>query len=160
MAGKKRRAVQKKFLYFFLNGKVHKTIRTHRGKDELIAWCYSDKRRVLYAYSLIEKYAEMAYSIKQVGEILNRHKVTIENYILDGKIKEPEKIYPISNPQSKWTKFMLSQKDIIDLHEFLLEGGYSHTLPSKTELQGILKHNLILYTKTGDGKFVPVWKAE
>jgi len=33
-------------------------------------------------------------------------------------------------------------------------------LPSRSELQAILKHNLILYTKTEDGKFVPVWKAE
>jgi hypothetical protein len=27
-------------------------------------------------------------------------------------------------------------------------------------LMAILKHNIILYTKTEEGKFVPVWKAE
>ena len=160
MARGKRLRAQKKFLYFFLNDKVHKTIRVHRGKDELVAWCYKDKKRVLYSYSQVEKYGQMAYSIKQAGEILNRHKVTIENYILDGKIKEPEKIYSISNPDGGWTKFMLSEKDIMELHEFLLEAGYSHNLPTKTELQGLLKHNLILYTKTDEGKFVPVWRAE
>ena len=160
MAGKKRQRAQKKFLYFFLNDKVHKTIRIHRGKDELVAWCYPDKKRVLYSYSQVEKYGESAYSLKDAGKILNRHKVTIENYILDGKIKEPQKVYSISNPDGGWFKFMLSQKDIMDLHEFLLEDGYSHNLPSKAELRGILKHNLILYTKTNDGSFVPVWKAE
>ena len=55
---------------------------------------------------------------------------------------------------------MLNEKDILDLHQFIVDTGYSKNVPSKTELQAILKHNLILYTKTDDGKFVPVWKAE
>jgi hypothetical protein len=55
---------------------------------------------------------------------------------------------------------MLRESDIMDLHEFIADVGYSKNLPSKAELRGILKHNLILYTKSSDGKFVPVWKAE
>ena len=114
----------------------------------------------MYAYSQVEKYMGQAYTIKQVGDILGKHKVTIENYILAGKIKEPQKVYPIGNPDSTWNKFMLSDKDILDLHEFIVDTGYSKNLPTKAELQAILKHNLILYTKTEEGKFVPVWKAE
>jgi hypothetical protein len=79
---------------------------------------------------------------------------------LEGKIKAPQKVYPIGNPDSKWSKYMFNQKDILDLHEFISEGGHSGRLPSKSELMAILKHNIILYTKTEDGKFVPVWKAE
>ena len=160
MAGSKRPRTRKRILYFFLNDKLHKVIRTHRAKDELVAWCYPDKKRVLYSYSQVEKYMGNAYTIKQVGEMLGRHKVTIENYILDGKIKEPQKVYPIGNPDSTWNKFMLSDKDILDLHQFITDAGYSKDLPSRAELQAILKHNLILYTKTEEGKFVPVWKAE
>ena len=160
MAGSKRPRTRKRILYFFLNDKVHKVIRTHRAKDELVAWCYPDKKRVLYSYSQVEKYMGNAYTIKQTGEILGKHKVTIENYILQGKIKEPQKVYPIANPDSTWNKFMLSEKDIMDLHQFIADTGYSKNLPSKAELQAILKHNLILYTKTSEGKFVPVWKAE
>ena len=55
---------------------------------------------------------------------------------------------------------MLSEKDILDLHEFIVDTGYSKNVPTRAELQAILKHNLILYTKTEEGKFVPVWKAE
>ena len=159
MAKSKRRPIQKKLLYFFLNDKIHKIIRANRSRDELVAWCYPDKKRVLYSYSQVEKHAESAYTVKQVAEILGRHKVTIENYILDGKIREPQKVYPISNPDSTWNKFMLREADVMDLHEFISTAGYSSNLPSKAELRGILKHNLILYTKSSDGKFVPVWKA-
>jgi hypothetical protein len=55
---------------------------------------------------------------------------------------------------------MFSHKDILDLHEFILEVGHSSKVPSRAEILALLKHNLILYTKTEEGKFVPVWKAE
>lgn len=160
MARTKRQRTRKTLQYFFLNGKVHKVIKASRAKDELIAWCYPDGKRVLYSYNLVERNMENAYSLKDAGVLLNRHKVTIEEYILQGKIKEPQKVYPISNPESKWFKFMFSESDILDIHQFILDDGYIRDLPSRTELQAILKHNLILYTKTNDGRFVPVWKAE
>lgn len=160
MARSKRVGIQKRFLYFFLNGKIHKVLKSSRAKDELIAWCYPDKKRVLYSYSLVSKGMENAYTLVQAGKILNRHKVTLEEYILVGKIKSPQKVYPIGNPESKWFKYMLSESDIVQIHEFILEAGHTKDLPSKAELLALLKSNVILYTKTNDGKYVPVWKAE
>jgi len=160
MARRTRQTTRKRLQYFFLNGKIHKVIKSSRAKDEMMAWCYPDKKKVLYPYNLVERNMENAYSVKDAGVLLNRHKVTIEEYILAGKIKEPQKVYPISNPDSKWFKFMFSESDILDIHQFILDAGYIRDLPSRTELQAILKHNLILYTKTNDGRFVPVWKAE
>jgi hypothetical protein len=160
MARGKRQGVRKKFLYFFLNDKIHKVLRSSRARDEVVAWCYPDKKRVLYSYALVEKNMQKAYSVKEAGDLLNRHKVTIEEYILQGKIKQPQKVYPISNPESAWSKFMFSESDILDIHQFILDAGYIRDLPSRAELQALLKHNMILYTKTKDGSFVPVWKAE
>jgi hypothetical protein len=159
MVKSKRKGTRKKLLYFFLNNKIHKVIRLSRAKDELVAWCYPDKKRVLYSYSQVQKYKESAYSIKEAGLLLNKHKVTIEEYILNGKIKVPQRVYPISNPDSPWFKFMLSESDILDIHQYILDVGYSKDVPSKAELTALFKHNIILYTKTDSG-FVPVWKAE
>jgi hypothetical protein len=160
MARENRQRLRKKFVYFFLNGKVHKVLRLSRAKDEVIAWSYVDKKRVMYSYAQVDKHMERAYTVVEVGKILGRHRVTIEEYILQGKIKQPQKVYPISNPDSTWSKYMLSESDILDIHQFIIDAGHIRDLPSKLELQAILKHNLILYTKTDDGKFVPVWKAE
>jgi hypothetical protein len=161
MARQKRKSVRKRFLYFFLNDKIHKVLKAHRSKDELIAWCYPDRKRVLYSYAQVEKHMQNAYSMTQVSLILGKHKVTIEDYILEGKIKAPQKVYPISNPDHKnWSKYMFSESDVLDLHQFILDAGHSKELPSKVELQALLKRNVILYTKTNEGKFVPVWKAE
>jgi hypothetical protein len=160
MARENRQRLRKKFVYFFLNGKVHKVLRLSRAKDEVIAWSYVDKKRVMYSYAQVDKHMERAYTVVEVGKILGRHRVTIEEYILQGKIKQPQKVYPISNPDSTWSKYMLSESDILGIHQFIIDAGHIRDLPSKLELQAILKHNLILYTKTDDGKFVPVWKAE
>lgn len=160
MARSNRQRPRKKLLYFFLNGKIHKVIRASKARDELVAWCYPDKKRVMYSYSQVKKNMANAYTIKQVCKILNRHRVTVEEYILQGKIKTPQKVYPISNPESSWFKFMFSESDIYDLHQFILDAGYTKDFPSKAELTALLKHNLILYTKTDEGNFVPVWKAE
>lgn len=160
MARANRKRQTKRFSYFFLNNKIHKVLNYSRAKDELIAWCYPDKKRVLYSYSQVIKNMENAYSTKQVAQVLNKHKITIEDYILEGKIKYPQKVYPIGNPESDWYKFMYSESDIMDIHQFILESGYSKNMPSKTELRALLKHNTILYTKTTEGNFVPVWKAD
>jgi hypothetical protein len=160
MARENRQRLRKKFVYFFLNGKVHKVLRLSRAKDEVIAWSYIDKKRVMYSYAQVDKHMERAYTVLETGKILGRHRVTIEEYILQGKIKQPQKVYPISNPESTWSKYMLSESDVLDIHQFIIDAGHIRDLPSRAELQALLKHNLILYTKTTDGKFVPVWKAE
>ena len=160
MARENRHRLRKKFVYFFLNGKVHKVLRLSRARDEVIAWSYLDKKRMMYSYSQVDKNMEKAYSISEVSKILGRHRVTIEEYILQGKIRQPQKVYPISNPESTWSKYMLSESDIMDIHQFIIDAGHIRDLPSKSELQALLKHSLIMYTKTEDGKFVPVWKAE
>lgn len=160
MVRENRQRLRKKFVYFFLNGKVHKVLRLSRAKDEVVAWSYVDKKRVMYSYAQVDKNMERAYTVLEAGKILGRHRVTIEEYILQGKIKQPQKVYPISNPESTWSKYMLSESDILDIHQFIIDAGHIRDLPSRAELQALLKHNLILYTKTDDGKFVPVWKAE
>jgi len=160
MARKKRSRTSKKIVYFFLNDKIHKTINSSRAKDELVAWCYPDHKKVLFSFSQVEKGMQKAYTVAEAGVLLNRHKVTLEEYILVGKIKRPQVVYPIGNPDSKWYKFMFSESDILDIHQFILDAGHTKNLPSKAELSSLLKHNMILYTKTNDGQFVPVWKAE
>jgi len=161
MAGIKRNGKPKSLRYFFLNDKIHKVLKSSRSKDEIIAWCYPDKKRVMYSYSQVKKNMQTAYTIVEVAHMLNKHRVTIQEYILNDKVSTPQKIYPIGQPDSEnWSQYMFNQKNILDIHEHILDSGHSKEIPSKAELQALLKNNLVLYTKTEDGKFVPVWKAE
>jgi hypothetical protein len=161
MAGIKRDGKSKSLRYFFLNDKIHKVLKSSRSKDEMIAWCYPDKKRVMYSYSQVKKNMETAYTVVEVASMLNKHRVTIQEYILNDKVATPQKIYPIGQPDSEnWSQYMFNQKNILDIHQHILDSGHSKEIPSKAEVQALLKNNLVLYTKTEDGKFVPVWKAE
>jgi hypothetical protein len=161
MARSKRNAKSKNLRYFFLNDKIHKVLRSSRSKDEMVAWCYPDRKRVMYSYSQVKKHMENAYTIVEVSEMLNKHRVTIQDYILEGKVSTPPKIYPISEPDSTgWSKYMFSQKHILDIHQHILDSGHSAEIISKAELLGLFKNNFILYTKNDEGNFIPVWKAE
>jgi hypothetical protein len=161
MAGIKRNGKSKSLRYFFLNDKIHKVLKASRSKDEMIAWCYPDKKRVMYSYSQVKKNMETAYTIVEVASMLNKHRVTIQEYILNEKVATPQKIYPIGQPDSEnWSQYMFNQKNILDIHQHILDSGHSKEIPSKAEVQALLKNNLVLYTKTEEGKFVPVWKAE
>lgn len=161
MAGIKRDGKSKSLRYFFLNDKIHKVLKASRSKDEMIAWCYPDKKRVMYSYSQVKKNMETAYTVVEVASMLNKHRVTIQEYILNEKVATPQKIYPIGKPDSEnWSQYMFNQKNILDIHQHILDSGHSKEIPSKAEVQALLKNNLVLYTKTEDGKFVPVWKAE
>ena len=60
MVRKNRQGLRKKLFYFFLNGKIHKVLKASRAKDEIIAWSYPDKKRVMYSYSQVEKNMEKA----------------------------------------------------------------------------------------------------
>lgn len=161
MVRTKRARTTKALLYFFLEGKIHKSLHVSRARDEVTAWCYPERKRVMYNYSLVKKYMQRAYTLKEAAKVLNKHKITIEDYILAGKIQAPIKIYPISNPDSTgWSKYMLTEEDILKIHQFILDDGYSSSTPSRTEILALFRNNIILYTKTTDGRFVPVWKAE
>jgi hypothetical protein len=161
MAGIKRDGKSKSLRYFFLNDKIHKVLKASRSKDEMVSWCYPDKKRVMYSYSQVKKNMETAYTVVEVASMLNKHRVTIQEYILNEKVATPQKIYPIGQPDSEnWSQYMFNQKNILDIHQHILDSGHSKEIPSRAEVQALLKNNLVLYTKTEDGKFVPVWKAE
>jgi len=162
MARSKGTRPQEKFRYFYLNKKLHKVLKSSRVKNTLIAWSYEDKKRVLYVFSDVKKYKQNAYTLAEVCKMLNKHRVTIQDYILEGKVRAPQKVYPIGNAENfKWSQYMFSEDDIVELYDYIISAGREiEKLPTKSELKALIKHNVILYTKTNEGKFVPVWKAE
>ena len=168
MARKKGKRVSKRIRYFFLNDSLHKTIHINRSSDLIVAWSYPDKKRISYSWSDAQKNMERAYTITEVANMLNRHRMTIDKYIRRGLIKTPQRIYKIDGKFNSIGKYMFSEKDIISLHEYCStvsrgrprKDGLVNTvgLPSKTEIRSIMKDKSVLYVKDEEGNFIPVWK--
>lgn len=154
--------------YLFLNGDLHKVLFINRPKDEIKLWNYPKELRVVATYSDVKKRMGKAFTTTEVCAMLMRHKVTVERAILKGELARPQHTYALET--GKIFKYMWSEKDIMDAHEYYSNKPWSgkragdgsvtpKNLPTARELRAIIRHDTILYAKTDDG-YIPTWEAE
>jgi hypothetical protein len=167
MDSKKGRNTTKKLRYFYLNGKLHKLLSRSRAEDLIIAWDYELGKRVAYSLTDVNKNKQHAYQLKDVEKIIGRHHDTITMHMRAGNIKFPQRIYSLNGNRTPG-KYMWSEDDIREMHTFFktlhqgrprLDGKITPAdMPSRAEIEAIMKQENILYIKNNDGEFVPVWK--
>lgn len=165
--------VKKKYIplrYLFLNGELYKVLQINRPEDTIVLWSYPSKKRVGYTYSDVKKRMEKAFTLTEVGKMLNRSKVTIKRAIKSGEINEPQYTYGLDDPNHEIFQYMMREPDILAMHAVLAGKHASGTprkdglvtpkkLPTAREVRAMIRNNAIFYVKTESG-FVPTWQAE
>lgn len=164
-AGK--RSNRNRVRYFYLNGKLHRVLRIIRAADLMECWSYPDKKSVTYVWSDARRRMTNAFTLMQVSKMIGRHRVIIEKYILEGKIKEPQRQHTLDGT-FRPGKYMFSEEDVLGLHDYLMtvhvgrprkDGRITPgAMPSKAELRAMMRHDVIQGVLGSDGKFVPTWK--
>jgi hypothetical protein len=167
MGSKKRRTTETRFRYFYLNGKLHKLLRRSRAEDLIVAWDYQLGKRVAYSLADVNKNKQYAYPLKEVVKIIGKHEDTITMHMRRGDLKFPQRVYSLNGNKTPG-KYMWSEDDIRNMHDFFktvhrgrprIDGGVTPgNMPSRAELEAIMKQENILYVKNNDGEFIPVWK--
>lgn len=162
----KRKPKKQRVKYFFANKELHKILRLSRGEDLVVAWNYPQGKRVAYVWSNIQGSMQHAYSISNVSKILNRHPAVIKRHIASGEVRPIQKTYSIDERKAPGVYYM-SEDDIREMHAFLLTVSRGRprkdgqtvisNLPTKAELEAMLRQETVLYVKTEQG-FSPVWK--
>lgn len=156
--------------YFYLDGDLHRSLHANIGADHLTAWNYPQHKMVGLSYRDVRRNAGRAFTTKEVSELVRRNRQTIENTIINGDIEAPQKTYALGDHQKgKEYKYMWSEQDVINLHQFLCTVHYGrprndgmitpYNLPSLRELRAMMRQEVVLYMKNEDGKFVPTWEA-
>jgi len=167
MSARKRSKRKEKWLYFYLNNQLHKTLQTKRSEDLLVAWNFVDGKRVAYNLSDVYMRRQRAYSIPQTAKILNRHVDTIKRHLRNGNLRKPQQIYSLDGQRIP-KKYFFSEDDVREAYEFFKtvhigrprydgEVNNSNYL-SKAELEALLRNDAMLYTKVDEETFAPVWK--
>lgn len=154
--------------HFYLKGKLHKNLHVNKGTDIVTCWIYDPGRVVKYSYTDVLKQHKPAYTMKQVGQFLNRKRLSLENAILNGHIEAPQHSYTIDE-QRKKIQYQWSEEDIFAAHEYFSSVHYGRPrkdglatpfpIPTLRELRAMLDNEEILYVQDGD-TFVPTWKAK
>lgn len=161
--------------YFFLDGKLHKILAVNRGMDILSAWLFDEYRIAKYPYSAIKHKMEQGFYSKEVAAMLNRHRVVLNMHVINGNIPEPQRTKPMDgrkelNPErSRTNLYIWSEDNVMAAHTFFSRQflgkprrddveGSTKPLPNKRELRAMMRNQEVIYTRTKDGEFVPVWK--
>jgi hypothetical protein len=167
MGRKNGRASTTRLRYFYLNGYLHKVIRRSRAEDLLVAWDYHQGKRVAYNLTDFNKNKQHAYPISEVVKIIGKHEDTIKIHLARGNLKYPQRIYSLNGNKTPG-KYFWSEDDIRDMHNFFktvhrgrprIDGGTTPgDMPSRAEIEAMMKQETVLYVKNNDGEFIPVWK--
>jgi hypothetical protein len=169
MALQKRKAVSKgrRWNYFYLNGNLHKTLETHRSEDLIVAWDFSQNKRVAYVLNDAYRRRQRAFTSNQVSKMLNRHVDTLKRHIRAEEIRKPQAVYSLDGT-NKLIQYMFNEDDVREIYDFFKtvhrgrprkDGRTTISdLPSKAELEALLRNETVLYAKSEEGEFVPVWK--
>jgi hypothetical protein len=167
MDSKKRRNTSARLRYFYLNEKLHKVLRRSRAEDLIVAWDYQLGKRVAYSLTDVNRNKQHAYSISEVVKILGKHEDTIKFHLYRGDIRFPQQIYSLNGNKTPG-KYFWSEDDIREMHDFFKtvhrgrprkDGGITPgNMPSRAEVEAMMKQEELLYVKNSEGEFVPVWK--
>jgi len=168
MGGKKRGTPSARIRYFYLNNRLHKVLRRSRAEDLIVAWDYQEGKRVAYSLTDVNKNKQHAYPMSQVVKIIGKHEDTIKLQMYKGNLKYPQQAYSLNGNKTPG-KYFWSEDDIRNMHDFFktVHRGRPRKdgrvtpgdMPSRAEIEATMRQENILYVKSEDGTFVPVWKA-
>jgi len=156
-----------KLNYFYLNDLLHKRLHINRGADVITTWCYPLHKRVVYTYSDVKINKQPAFTTKEVCEMVNRGRLTLENAIHNGNIEAPQYTYGLDENKNKF-KYMWSEKNIMELHAYLSsvhrgrprkDGMVTpQKLPTARELRAMIRQETVFYVRDESGEFRPTWR--
>lgn len=157
-----------KLEYFYLGDDLHRRLFINRGTDTIKAWNYPKEKMMVYVYSDVLKRQRRAFTTKEVGQMLNRGRRTLEYAIINGMIERPQVTYGIDENKRQY-QYMWSEKDIMALHAYLSTVHLGRPrkdgevvpmhLPTPRELRAMINDENVLYIKQGD-TFIPSWRAK
>lgn len=168
MAKQSRNQTKRRILYFYLNDALHRALQVNRSEDVIIAFNFVEGKRVAYNYTDVQKNKKHAYSISEAAKLINRHVDTVKRHLRAGDIKRPQQAYALDN-KNRLGRYYFNDVDIREMREFFKtvhigrprnDGQITASnIPSKAELEAMLRNETVLYAKNKEGEFIPVWKA-
>lgn len=168
MGNDKRRVFSKKYKYFYLNNELHGVLERHKADDVIITWNYNQWQRVAYNLSDVNANRRPAYSIKEVASMIGKGVNTIKRHFREGGLPRPMQADAINGIRKPGT-YYFSENDVRMAREYFRNVHWGRPrkdgtvteqeMPSKAELEAMMRNETMLYAKNEEGEFIPVWKA-
>lgn len=164
---RKRSGENKRWNYFYLNGELNKTLETRRSENLIVAWNFSQNKRVAYALNDTYRHRQRAYTTSQVSKIIGKHVDTLKRHLRNGNLRKPQAAYSLDGTK-KIIRYLFNDEDIREIHDFFKTVHIGRPrkdgtvnpgdLLSGPELEALLRNEKVLYAKNSEGEYIPVWK--
>lgn len=152
---------------FFLDRKLFRVVTSNRGANIVYLYNLTDAKEQTMLRSDFRKHRRRAYTVIDTSRLLERTTMQIYRYISRGLIPPPVGISP-GGERVFTKKSYYSEDDIFLIREVMtsLHRGRprkdgkitNNSVLTEQELRAKMGDALMLYTKTEDGRFIPVWQ--
>jgi hypothetical protein len=155
---------------FFLNREMVRLIHFNRANDVCEFYNFIKDKNQTMLYSDFKKHRKRAYTVKNSLKIFNRSRPQFERWIARGLVEPP--IGAISGGKRIFgVMAYYSEEDLFTIRSVLAtihvgrprkDGriNAAKDVPTEKELRSLLGDAIMLYTRTKDGEYIPVWAEE
>jgi hypothetical protein len=151
---------------WFLNGDLVRKYHLNRSNGIMSVYNVNKDRVESCLISDFKRNRKRAYSIKKTAELVNRHVKYLPSLIKSGEIPEPTGAQ--KGGSRKWqVRAYYSETQVREIRDVLAEKSFgrprkdglinNNTTPTSQELTRRMGDGILTYTRTEDGRFVPVW---
>lgn len=154
---------------FFINDKLVKIVRINKSENIIEYYNIIDGKNQIMLYSDFKKHRKRAYTVIDTARLLNKHHIDLRKHIYSGRIPFPIGAN-LNGVREFRKKSYYSEDQIFEIRNILSkihrgrprkDGAITNnTIPSEAELRSRMGDAIMLYTKTQDGQFIPVWSEE
>jgi hypothetical protein len=154
---------------FFINDDLIRVIHINRPSNIVKLLNLTQGKDQSMLYSDFKKHRKRAYSVVNSAKILNRSRIALQKYYLNGLIPKPigaklngEREFRVMSYYSEDTLFEI-REIMTTIHHGRprTDGNITPSnVPTEQELRSRMGDAIMLYTKTSDGRFIPTWQEE
>lgn len=151
---------------WFLNGDLVRIEHTSRAAGIVTLHNLTQDRRETTTMIEFKKKRKRAFTVKETAQLLNYHKKSIPRLIRVGLIPEPIGELPGGERAFHYLSYY-SEEVIMEARKAMAQvhhGGArkdgmitNNKIPTEQELRYAMGDGILLYTKTEDGRFVPIY---
>ena len=163
------RVIKASAVIFFLEKDLVRLITSNRGANIVYLYNITKVKEQTMLLSDFKKHRKRAYTFSNTARLLNRSNMQIYRYMYRGLINPPMGILP-GGERMFTKKSYYSEDDVFEIRRVMstLHRGRprkdgkitNHHVLTEQELRAKMGDTLMLYAKTKDGRFIPVWQED